>query len=63
MVLCWSNKRNGLEIICHDNASLFDVENRTGRKEGHGWSFPITRLTIQVRKVRGGVVGWWPVGL
>ena len=33
-------------------------------KEGHGWSFPITRLTFQVRKVRGGVVvGWWPVGL
>ena len=25
-------------------------------KEGHGWSFPITRLTFQVRKVRGGVV-------
>ena len=23
-------------------------------KEGHGWSFPITRLTFQVRKVRGG---------
>ena len=28
-------------------------------KEGHGWSFPITRLTFQVRKVRVG----WPVGL
>ena len=26
-------------------------------KEGHGWSFPITRLTFQVRKVRGG--GGW----
>ena len=26
-------------------------------KEGHGWSFPITRLTFQVRKVRGGVGG------
>ena len=26
-------------------------------KEGHGWSLPITRLTFQVRKVRGGV-GW-----
>ena len=25
-------------------------------KEGHEWSFPITRLTFQVRKVRGGVV-------
>ena len=26
-------------------------------KEGHGWSFPITRLTFQVRKVMiGGVV-------
>ena len=25
-------------------------------KEGHGWSFPITRLTIQVRKVWGGGV-------
>ena len=25
-------------------------------KEGHGWSFPITRLTFQVRKVRGGGV-------
>ena len=24
--------------------------------EGHGRSFPITRLTFQVRKVRGGVV-------
>ena len=23
-------------------------------KEGHGWSFPITGLTFQVRKVRGG---------
>ena len=30
-------------------------------KEGHGWSFPITGLTFQVRKVRGGgggVGGW-----
>ena len=25
--------------------------------EGHGWSFPITRFTFQVRKVRGGVGG------
>ena len=39
-------------------------------KEGHGWSFPITGLTFQGRKVTGGVVvvvvvvvGWWPVGL
>ena len=24
--------------------------------EGHGWSFPITRLTFQVKKVGGG--GW-----
>ena len=36
-------------------------------KEGHGWSFPITGLTFQVRKVRGGGGGvgvwWWPVGL
>ena len=23
-------------------------------KEGHGWSFPITGLTFQMRKVRGG---------
>ena len=23
-------------------------------KEGYGWSFPITRLTFQVRKVIGG---------
>ena len=23
-------------------------------KEGHGWSFPITGLTFQVRKVIGG---------
>ena len=23
-------------------------------KEGHGWSFPITGLTFQVRKVMGG---------
>ena len=34
-------------------------------KEGHGWSFPITGLIFQVRKVIGG--GWcvvgWPVGL
>ena len=27
-------------------------------KEGHGWSFPITGLTFQVRKVSG---GWWVV--
>ena len=27
--------------------------------EGHGRSFPITRLTFQLRKVIGG----WPVGL
>ena len=26
-------------------------------KEGHGWSFPITRLTYKVRKVRCGVGG------
>ena len=26
-------------------------------KEGHGWSFPITGLTFQVRKVMGG--GGW----
>ena len=32
-------------------------------KEGHGWSFPITGLTFQGRKVTGGGVGWWPVGL
>ena len=25
-------------------------------KEGHGWSFPITGLTFQVRKVMGGGV-------
>ena len=25
-------------------------------KEDHGWSFPITRLTFQVRKV---IDGWW----
>ena len=25
-------------------------------KEGHGWSFPITGLTFQGRKVTG---GWW----
>ena len=31
-------------------------------KEGHGWSLPITRLTFQMRKVKGGV-GCWPVGL
>ena len=29
--------------------------------EGHGWSFPITRLTFQVRKVMGGWWGGWPV--
>ena len=33
--------------------------------DSHGWSFPITRLTFQVRKVRGGGGGvgvwWWPV--
>ena len=29
-------------------------------KEGYGWSFPITRLTFQVRKVMGG--GWSGVG-
>ena len=27
-------------------------------KEGHGWSFPITGLTFQVKKVRGGGGGW-----
>ena len=35
-------------------------------KEDHGLSFPITRLTFQVRKVIGGgvvVMGVWPVGL
>ena len=33
-------------------------------KEGHGWSFPITRLTFQVKKFMcGGWVGVWPVGL
>ena len=35
-------------------------------KEGNGWSFPITRLTFQVRKVMGGwfvVVAVWPVGI
>ena len=26
-------------------------------QEGHGWSFPITRLAIQMRKAIGGV--WW----
>ena len=33
--------------------------------DGLGWSFPITRLPFQMRKVMGGwvVVGWWPVGL
>ena len=33
--------------------------------EGHGWSFPITGITFQVRKVMGGWGGggWWPVGL
>ena len=30
-------------------------------KEGHGWSFPITGLTFQGRKVTGG--GWWGGGL
>ena len=29
--------------------------------EGHGRSFPDTRLIFQVKKVMG--VGWWPVGL
>ena len=32
-------------------------------KEGHGWSFPITGLTFQVRKGLGSGGGWWPVGL
>ena len=38
---------------------------RSGKvKDGHGWSFPITGLTFQVRKVRGGGGGGgWPVGL
>ena len=27
--------------------------------EGQGRSFPITRLTFQVRKVMGGVMVWW----
>ena len=31
--------------------------------EGQGRSFPITRLTFQVRKVGGGRVEWWPIGL
>ena len=30
-------------------------------KEGHGWSFPITGLTFQMRKVMGG--GGWVGGL
>ena len=30
-------------------------QGRSGKvKEGHGWSFPITRLTIQLRKDIGG---------
>ena len=29
---------------------------RSGKVEGHGWSFPITGLTFQVRKVMGGWV-------
>ena len=28
---------------------------RSGKDEGHGWSFPITKLIFQVRKV---MVGW-----
>ena len=32
-------------------------------KEDHGWSFPITRLTIQVRKVMCGWLWWWLSGL
>ena len=32
-------------------------------KEGHRWSFPITGLTYQVRKVMGDGVGWGGGGL
>ena len=32
-------------------------------KEGHGRSFPIARLTFQVRKVMSGGGEWRPVGL
>ena len=35
------------------------MEGQGRSMEGHGWSFPITRLTFQVRKVMGGGVGWW----
>ena len=38
---------------------VMDVQGRSWMvKEGHGWSFPITRFTFQVRKVIvGGGVG------
>ena len=31
--------------------------------DGHGWSFPITGLRFQVRKVVGGGGGGWGGGL
>ena len=38
---------------------IIEGHRRSGKvKEGHGWSFSITRLTFQERKVIG---GWWVV--
>ena len=36
---------------------VMEGHGRSGKvKKGHEWSFSITRLTFQVRKVTGGVV-------
>ena len=51
----------GLTIIIEGHSRSWRIIESKGRsrkvKEGHGWSFPFTGLTFQVRKVMGGVGG------
>ena len=37
---------------------VMEGHGRSRKVMDGGWSFPITGLTFQVRKVRGGGVGW-----
>ena len=56
----WSGPaiRPGLDnrhLIIEGHIEVLEGDKRSWKvKEGHGWSFPITRLTFQVRKVIGG---------
>ena len=64
MVKPWNSVRIILGLGLSDPDIRPGLDNRHLIIEGHGWSFPITRLTFQVRKVMGGGwVGWWPVGM